>query len=72
MTIDTAILIGVAITSLIGGFFAGTLYGDSAAYSDGFREGRRSTCQQVRARMHRIDSDTEVFEYIYQQLEELE
>jgi hypothetical protein len=72
MTIDTAILIGVAITSLIGGFFAGTLYGDSESYSDGFREGRRSTCQQVRARMNRMAWDAEVFEYIYEQLEELE
>jgi hypothetical protein len=72
MTIDIAILIGVAITSLIGGFFAGTLYGDSESYSDGFREGRRATCQQVRARMHRMDSDTEIIRYIYEQLEELE
>jgi hypothetical protein len=72
MTIDIAILLGVAITSLIGGFFAGTLYGDSAAYSDGFREGRRSTCQQMRARMHRMDSDTEIIRYIYEQLEKLE
>jgi len=72
MTIDIAILIGVAITSLIGGFFAGTLFGDSDAYSDGFREGRRVACQQVRARLSRWDSDTQILHYIDNELEELE
>jgi hypothetical protein len=71
MTIDTAILIGVAITSLIGGFFAGTLYGDSAAYSDGFREGRREVCHLAAGYMTEY-WDERFRNYVNNELEELE
>ena len=71
MTIDIAILIGVAITSLIGGFFAGTLFGDSDAYSDGFREGRREVCDLAACYMT-IEWDERFRNYVNNQLEELE
>jgi hypothetical protein len=72
MTIDLGILISVAVSALIGGFFAGTLFGDTEAFGDGYREGQRAICDGVRDRMHRIDSDAAIVRYIYEQLEELE
>jgi hypothetical protein len=69
MTIDIAILIGVAIIALVGGYFAGTLQGDSAAYIDGYQEGKKEVCERVLARMQ---SDVDVLDYVERQLEELE
>ena len=69
MTIDMAIMVGVAIIALVGGYFTGTLQGDSALYMDGYQEGKKEVCERVLAR---IESDVEVLQYVERQLEELE
>jgi hypothetical protein len=71
MTIDIAILLGVAITALAGGYFAGTLQGDSAAYLDGYQEGKKEVCRL--AAEHMTEHWDERFRnYVDYQLEELE
>jgi hypothetical protein len=71
MTIDIAILIGVSVTSLIAGFFAGTLYGDSAAYIDGYQEGKKEVCHLAAEHMTEY-WDERFRNYVNYELRELE
>jgi hypothetical protein len=71
MTIDIAILLGVAVTALVGGYFAGTLQSDSAAYIDGYTEGKKEVCRLAAEHMTEY-WDERFRNYVNYELRELE